>query len=64
MLKFHRVAKRMVKDYDELLLMVEENNGKIPAKKFGRIYDCNASTVHALFIGIRAVRKTLNKKDI
>ena len=50
--KYHSVALKMAKDYVKLRKLEEKNNGKIPSKKFGQLYEIDSAAAREIFIGI------------
>ena len=55
MTRYEEIADLMVRDYKELIKLVEGNNGKIPSKELGKKYNADPSACRELFIGIKAV---------
>jgi hypothetical protein len=58
--KYHKVALQMAKDYNKLLKLIEENNGKIPSKKLKELYDIDSSASREIFIGLWAMKEISN----
>lgn len=58
--KYHKVALRMARDYEKILELVENNNGKIPSKKLKEIYGIDNSAAREIFIGMWAIKKILH----
>lgn len=61
--KYHSVALDMAKDYDKLRQLEEENNGKIPSKKFGELYDIDSAAAREIFIGMWAIKEILDQNQ-
>jgi len=59
--KYHLVALEMAKDYDKLRKLEKENNGKIPSKKFSKLYEIDSVAAREIFIGIWASKEILNQ---
>ncbi|GEM_PF-3382966 len=47
----------MARDYEKILELVENNNGKIPSKKLKEIYGIDNSAAREIFIGMWAIKK-------
>ena len=60
--KYHLTALKMAEDYNKILKLIEENNGKIPSKKLKELYDIDSAAAREIFIGMWAIKEVSNLK--
>ena len=58
--KYYKVAVQMLRDYNEILKLIENNNGKIPSQKLKEKYNIDSSAAREIFLGIYVTRNQKN----